>query len=108
MLDNLTSKKCIPCTTTTSPLSKEEVTNLHSNVPTWTLSEDKITKQFKFSDFKQAIGFVNKLARIAEAEGHHPDIYIFYHKVKLELTTHAVKGLTKNDFIMAAKIDQLV
>lgn len=64
-----------------------------------------ITKEFKFKDFKEAIAFVNKIAEIAESEGHHPDICVFYNKVKLTLFTHSAKGLTEKDFILAAKID---
>jgi 4a-hydroxytetrahydrobiopterin dehydratase len=76
----------------------------------WILDREgthKINKQFEFKDFKETMVFVNKVADIAEAEGHHPDIYIYYNKVKLELYTHAVKGLFLNDFIVAAKIDAL-
>ena len=71
------------------------------------LDGKKIKREFKFKDFKEAIGFVNKVAALAESEGHHPDIHIFYNRVVLELTTHAVGGLSENDFILAAKIDQL-
>jgi 4a-hydroxytetrahydrobiopterin dehydratase len=62
-------------------------------------------KEFKFVDFIGAINFVNLVADIAEEEGHHPDIHIFYNKVRLELSTHAIGGLSENDFILAAKID---
>ncbi|MCL4405668.1 MAG: 4a-hydroxytetrahydrobiopterin dehydratase [Firmicutes bacterium] len=67
-----------------------------------------IRKEFKFKDFKQAMSFVNKIADVAEAEGHHPDIYIFYSMVRIELTTHAIGGLSENDFILATKINNLV
>ena len=66
-----------------------------------------IKKKFKFEDFKQAMVFVNKVADLANSEGHHPDIYIFYSIVEIELYTHAVKGLSENDFIMAAKMDKI-
>jgi 4a-hydroxytetrahydrobiopterin dehydratase len=66
----------------------------------------KIIREFKFGDFKAAMGFVNEVAAVAEAEGHHPDIYIFYNLVRLELSTHAIGGLSENDFIMAAKIGE--
>lgn len=76
----------------------------------WILLKDgshKLRKQFKFKDFKEAIAFVNRIAKIAEEEQHHPDIYVFYNKVQVELFTHAVGGLSENDFIMAKKIDLL-
>ena len=79
-------------------------------VPGWILIKEgthKITKQFKFEDFKKAMEFVNKIADLAESEGHHPDIKIVYNKVRLDLFTHAVGGLSENDFIMASKIDKL-
>ncbi len=77
----------------------------------WVLIRDgahKIRRQFKFKNFREAISFINKVAEIAEKEGHHPDIYIFYNKVQLDLFTHAVGGLSENDFIMAAKINALL
>lgn len=75
----------------------------------WKAVEDgkKIRREFKFKDFKAAVGLVNKVASLAEAEGHHPDIFIFYNRVIIDLWTHAVGGLSEKDFIMAAKIDKL-
>lgn len=67
----------------------------------------KIRRTFQFADFVQAMDFVNSVAKIANAENHHPDIHIFYNKVTLELWTHTVNGLSENDFILAAKIEQL-
>lgn len=66
----------------------------------------KITKKFKFKNFKEAMAFINKVAELAESEGHHPDIFIFYNRVKFELSTHAIGGLSENDFILAAKINK--
>ena len=74
----------------------------------WVVIDDKkIKHEFKFKDFKQAITFINKVAEVAESEGHHPDIYVFYNKVVIELWTHAIGGLSENDFIVAAKIEPL-
>mgnify|MGYP001613854191 FL=1 len=77
--------------------------------PGWTISDDgkKISRDFQFKDFKEAMTFVNKTAAIAESEGHHPDFHIFYSKVRMELWTHAIGGLSGNDFIVAAKINAL-
>lgn len=108
---NLTQKHCVPCEGGTPPLSEEEEKKFHKNTPDWLLLHDgshKLRRQFTFTDFKEAMIFVNHVADIAQAEGHHPDIYIFYNKVQLDLFTHAVGGLSENDFIMAAKIDELL
>lgn len=115
--ENLLNKKCVPCEGGIPPLGHEEVLKYMEQTPTWQLSEDKspnvqkvglgakISKEFKFKDFIGAINFVNNIAELAESEGHHPDIHINYNKVLLELSTHAVGGLSENDFILAAKID---
>lgn len=107
---NLTDKHCVPCEKDSPPIYDEREDELKVQVPDWMLLRDgehKLRKQFKFKNFKQAMSFVNKVAEIAEEEGHHPDIYIFYNKVQLDLFTHAVGGLSENDFILAAKIDAL-
>ena len=93
------------------PLLDEKEDELIEQISDWTLLRDgthKITKQFKFEDFKKAMKFVNKIADLAKKEGHHPDIKIVYNKVNLDLFTHAVGGLSDNDFIMAAKINALL
>lgn len=107
---NLISKKCVPCEGGMPPLEKEKVDELHKEIPNWIVSDDvkKISRSFTCKDFKEAMAFVNKVADVAEAEGHHPDILVYsWHKVKIELWTHAIGGLSENDFIMAAKIDAL-
>lgn len=108
---NLLKKHCVPCEGGIPPLSNEEEDKLLNQVPNWLLVRDgthKITRQFKFEDFKKAMEFVNKTADLAQGEGHHPDIKIVYSKVALGLFTHAVGGLSENDFIMASKIDNLL
>lgn len=79
------------------------------NVPLWTLSHDGtgIARTFTFEDFAEALAFTNKVGAIAEDEGHHPDLHVSWGKVIVELTTHAIHGLSQNDFIVAAKIDAL-
>lgn len=106
-MNNLASKKCVACEGWVPKLSDEKIQELLKEVPNWELVEGKLSRTFKFSNFLGSINFVNELSEIAEEEGHHPDIYIFYNKVKLELITHAAKGLTENDFILAAKINEL-
>ncbi len=107
---DLTQKHCIPCESGDPPVPDGREEELHKQIPNWLLLRDgthKLRRQFKFKDFKEAISFVNKIAEVAEKEGHHPDIYIFYNKAQIDLFTHAVGGLSENDFIMAAKIDTL-
>ena len=104
---DLASQKCIPCQGGTPPLQGDEIKKYHVVVPKWTLKEKSIERKFKFKNFVKAMDFLNKVAEIAEEEGHHPDIHLYYNKLTLELTTHAIGGLSSSDFIMAAKIDRL-
>ncbi len=109
-MSDLTKKHCIPCESGDPPLPESKEDELKVQVSDWSLlrdSEHRLRRQFKFKTFMDAIKFVNKVANIAEEEGHHPDIYIFYNKVQLDLFTHAVGGLSENDFILAAKIDSI-
>ncbi len=106
---DLTQKKCVACEGGTAPLNKAEAQALLKQVSGWALGEDGkwIIKQFKFADFVEAMAFANKITPVAEREGHHPDLHISWGKVVVELSTHAIKGLSENDFILAAKVDQL-
>ena len=111
-MNDLTKKHCVPCEEGGNPVSNEKEDEMLKQVQHdnggWILVRDgthKITKQFKFEDFKKAMEFVNKIADLAESEGHHPNIKLAYNKVSLELFTHAVGGLSENDFIMASKIN---
>lgn len=106
---NLLDKKCKPCEGGMPSLTPAEIEPLFKEISGWSIVDNKqIEKDYSFKHFKQAIGFVNKIAEIAESEGHHPDIFLHnYRKVKITLSTHAVKGLSENDFIMAAKIDTI-
>ena len=106
---NLSQKHCVPCEGGMQPMTEMEATAMLTHVQGWTLASDakKITKQFKFKDFVAAMDFANKITPVAETEGHHPDLSISWGKVFVELTTHAVKGLSENDFILAAKIDHI-
>lgn len=91
------------------PLFRQKAEELLREVPEWNLSGDakKISRTFKFKDFRSAMEFANKIADIAEAEGHHPDLFVSWGKVGIELWTHKIGGLSENDFIIAAKIDAL-
>jgi len=117
---DLLKKKCVACEGKgIKPFDKAQAENYMTQISPpapdqsggraggWSLSEDtkSISKEYKFKDFIGAINFVNKISEIAESEGHHPDIKINYNKVTLELSTHAIGGLSENDFIVAAKVD---
>src|SRR5215216_6728205 len=106
-MTDLSQKFCVACEAGTPPLSVNQAEQMMDQVPGWELEENKLIRRFRFKDFKEAMAFVNKVADLAESEGHHPDIHISWNRVRLELTTHAIKGLSENDFIMAAKINQL-
>lgn len=106
----LSEKKCLPCEGGITPLSSEEVKPFLEQVPGWEYVQEKspyIRRIFKFKDFKGSWHFFDSIASIAEDEGHHPDILVQWNRVTLTLTTHALNGLSENDFILASKIDQL-
>ncbi len=102
----LAEQKCEPIKTGTPPLSRKEAESLLLQIPAWSLGDREIVREFKFTDFRQAMDFANRVAAIASEQDHHPDILISYNKVRLTLSTHKIGGLSMNDFIMASKIDQ--
>ena len=105
----LSEKKCKPCEGGTPPLNESEIAEIKKQIADeWQVAGNKkISKEYKFVNFKHTMDFVNKVAGLAEEEGHHPDMYVSYGKVVIDLWTHAIGGLSENDFIMAAKIDKL-
>ncbi len=104
---DLTQKKCKPCEGNMPPLTEEHANELLKEIPNWEIRDGHVFRQFKFKNFRESIAFVNKAAEIAEQENHHPDIKISYNKVSIDLFTHSIKGLSENDFILAAKIDNI-
>lgn len=106
-MSGLEERKCVPCEGGVPPLDKSQVEKLLAQVSGWSVAEKWITKEFKFKNFVAAMKFVNRVADLAEAEGHHPDIHIRYNIVRFDIWTHAIGGLSENDFILAAKIDAL-
>ena len=104
---DLTRKKCAPCEGGVPRLEGSAVDALLASVRGWRREGDRIRRHFRFPDFRAAIAFVNAMAGVAEAEGHHPDFSVHYATVDVEIWTHAVGGLTENDFILAAKVDAL-
>lgn len=105
----LTTQECIPCEGDVKPFNSQQIAIYKPQIPEWQLlGSTKIQREFKFKNFKEAIAFINKVADIAESEGHHPDIFLHsWNKVTITLWTHAIKGLFLNDFILAAKIDEI-
>lgn len=108
-MTELAKKKCVPCEGGVPPLTPEQVKEYQNHVHSdWKVIDNKkITKDFSFVNFKQTMDVANKIAAVAEEEGHHPDLYISYGKLRVELWTHAINGLSENDFILAAKIDEI-
>ncbi len=107
-MSRLTSERCIPCEKEVPPLSKEEADRLLGELRKgWQIKDGALYRQFDFYDFKSALAFVNRVGEVAEREWHHPDIEISFNKVKISLITHSIKGLSKNDFILAAHISEL-
>jgi 4a-hydroxytetrahydrobiopterin dehydratase len=111
MVNPLAERHCEVCRPGTPTLPEDAVTQHLKETPTWTVADQKghqvLTKTFKFRGFMPGVELVNKIAAIAEEEGHHPDLHLSYGSLEVDLTTHAAGGLTDNDFILAAKIDQL-
>ena len=106
---DLTQKKCVPCQGGIPPLAADDAKTLLRQATGWQLDQQcrRIQRRFEFKDFKVAMAFVNRMAELAESEGHHPDFAVHYSKVNVELWTHKIDGLHENDFIMAAKINEL-
>jgi 4a-hydroxytetrahydrobiopterin dehydratase len=104
----LAEQYCIPCTSETPALTQDQVNTLMSRLEGWELRDKVIVKSVTLTNFHQTMSFVNAIAWIANQEDHHPELTISYNKCKIEYTTHAVNGLSGNDFICAAKIDALL
>lgn len=106
----LARKHCQPCEGGVPPLSPEAVQEHLAAVPQWRLTDDgkRLRREWRVKDFATGLDFFNRIGRIAEAEDHHPDLHLVgYRNVAVEIWTHAVGGLTENDFILAAKVDTL-
>jgi 4a-hydroxytetrahydrobiopterin dehydratase len=109
MPDSLTQKVCTPCQGGVPPLTRDEAVRYADQVPDWVLKDDthRIERRYRFANFREALALVDQIGALAEAEGHHPDLYVRWGEVRVYLWTHAIDGLTESDFIMAAKIDRL-
>lgn len=110
MAEPLVTRKCKPCEGGAEPLPASAAQALLKDVPGWELADGKaIRRLVKCKDFLDAVGLIQKIAPIAEAEDHHPDFHLTgYRKLMIELSTHAIGGLSENDFILAAKINEIL
>ena len=107
-MSELTQRSCTPCRGGVPPLSGEPLRTFREKLPFWkVIDEHHLAKSFLFPDFKTALDFVNRIGALAEQEGHHPDICLSWGKVDVITYTHKIGGLSENDFILAAKIDEL-
>ncbi|MDP4020920.1 MAG: 4a-hydroxytetrahydrobiopterin dehydratase [Candidatus Adlerbacteria bacterium] len=109
-MSELAKKKCVPCEGGVKPYAPAEAQKMMGELTEgWMLIDEAhlLVKEFRFKDFAQAMAFANKVGEIAEAENHHPELSVGWGRVSVELTTHAIEGLSENDFILAAKIDEI-
>lgn len=111
MMTTLTQQKCTACTGDSPPVTEAEIQELKPQIPDWTIKREngelRLERIFKFPDFKTALHFTQNVGEAAEAEGHHPALLTEWGKVTVTWWTHAIHGLHRNDFIMAAKTDDL-
>lgn len=111
-MEDLFKKKCVPCEGGAIPFDISDIHKYQKKVDGWELIKNPkeiyfLEKKFKFKNFIESQKFVNEVGKIAELEGHHPDIFFGWGYAKISITTHAIEGLSENDFILAAKIDYL-
>jgi len=109
-MDELSEGHCVPCEGGVPPLSPEQVHQWLQQVPDWSVdkSQTVISRRFEFKGFQKTMSFINAIAWIVNEENHHPSLEVGYNYCLVKFTTHAIKGLSKNDFICAAKIDDLL
>lgn len=109
-MTDLIEKKCQVCQSGVPPLEPAQLERMLKEVPGWELSADKksIVRNFTFKSFYPTMGFVNAVAFLAQQEGHHPDMAVGYNYCTINFTTHAIEGVSENDFICAAKVNQLI
>jgi 4a-hydroxytetrahydrobiopterin dehydratase len=109
MTTELAKRTCIPCKGGVPPLSDHEIDELLDQVDGWEVMDNHhLRKDFRFPDFLQALAAVNRIGALAEEQGHHPDLHLAWGRVRVEIWTHKIDGLTESDFILAAKVDRVV
>jgi len=109
MAKDLAKMECVPCKGGVPPLRGPELSDLEKRLGgAWrTVDQHHLEKEFTFKDFRQALAFTNEVGELAESQGHHPDIYLAWGRVKVTIWTHKIDGLTESDFVLAAKVDRL-
>lgn len=107
-MTDLASRECVPCKGGVPPLAGEALRDLEARLGNgWRVVDDHhLEKEYRFSDFRQALDFTNRIGELAEDQGHHPDIHLAWGKVRVEVWTHTIDGLTESDFVWAAKADR--
>jgi 4a-hydroxytetrahydrobiopterin dehydratase len=105
---DLAARHCKPCEGGTPPMASEEVEQYLEKLEGWEYRDGVIAKRFEFKNYGQTMGFVNAVAWIAQLQGHHPDLEVSYRSCRVSYTTHAIGGLSENDFICAARVDALL
>ncbi len=106
-MNELARKKCVPCEGGVDPLTPEQIRPLLKGLPGWALDGGMIAKTYPFKTYFETMAFVNAAAWISHREDHHPDMMVGYNQCRVSYVTHAIKGLSQNDFICAAKLDAL-
>jgi len=112
-MSDLLNKKCVPCEGGVIPFDISEIHKYQKKVDGWDITKDSkeiffLSKKFSFNNFLNSQDFVNQVGKISEEEGHHPDINFGWGYAEIKITTHAINGLSENDFILAAKIDKII
>jgi 4a-hydroxytetrahydrobiopterin dehydratase len=108
-MNELSAMNCVPCKGGVPPLTPDQIAPLHAQLSGWhVFDHHHLKKTWAFPDFLSALDFVNRIGELAEAEGHHPDIFLTWGKVGVEIFTHKIDGLSESDFVLAAKIDEIL
>ena len=107
-MSELSKRVCVPCGPGTPPLTGDEISRLAGGVPDWEVVErHHLRRRFSFKNFREALGFANRVGELAEEQGHHPDLSFGWGYAEVSVWTHAINGLSENDFVLAAKVDAL-
>ncbi|UCF33087.1 MAG: 4a-hydroxytetrahydrobiopterin dehydratase [Phycisphaerales bacterium] len=108
-MTELSARQCVPCQGGIPPMTRRQIDELLQQLDGWSaVGEHHLTKEYPFLDFVSALAFTNKIGALAEEQGHHPDIYLTWGLVRVDIWTHKIDGLTESDFVLAAKIDRIL
>ena len=105
---DLAQRECVPCRGGVPPMKGDEIKSLSAQLPEWqVVNEHHLRKEYQFKNFAETLDFVNRVGKLAEEQGHHPDICFGWGKAEITIWTHKIDGLTESDFVLAAKIDKV-